>query len=158
MYRISAKNIASRVHVSRGGARLRRLPTLVLRTGQAIKLAPGRDVVITSEAFQENLLLLQSYEEIIDVHEHPGGALVSLHAAPAPEPAPEPAPVHEPVVEPAPVVNEPVVELPIEPVDEPVVIEEPVEESVVTEDPIEEPVAVEEPPKKKGRRKKKESS
>ena len=152
MYRISAKNIASRVHVSRGGARLRRLPTLVLRTGQAIKLAPGRDVVITPEAFQENLLLLQSYEEIIDVHEHPGGALVSLHAARAPEPAPEPAPIHEPVVEPAPVVNEPVVELPMEPAEEPVVTEEPAEEPVVTEEPVEEP------PKKKGRRKKKESS
>ena len=157
MYQINAKSIAGRVAVSRAGARLRRLPTIVLGTGQAIKIAPGRHVKITEAALQANIGVLRMFADVIDIIHVESGALMnhllsSETSAPAPNLPPEPAPVEEPEV-----VEEVAPEPPEEPAPEPEVVEEPAPvepEPEVVEEPAPEPVE-EKPKKKRGRRKKK---
>lgn len=84
MYRISTKSITSRVAVSRGGARLRRLPHVVLATGQSIKIAPGRAVQVTEPVFHANLVLLREFAELIDViHVATGDAINVLESTSA---------------------------------------------------------------------------
>lgn len=175
MYRISTKSITSRVAVSRGGARLRRLPHVVLATGQSIKIAPGRSVQVTEPVFRANLVLLREFAELIDViHVATGDTVNVLEGtstvqvavsteveAPVEEiVAVEPEIAPEVVEDQPPVEEEPVIieELP-EPTpeieEEPVEAEQPVEEPEELEEPEEQVEAVEEPaPKKRGRKKK----
>lgn len=174
MYRISTKSITSRVAVSRGGARLRRLPHVVLATGQSIKIAPGRSVQVTEPVFRANLVLLREFAELIDViHVATGDPVNVLEGtatahvvvsteveAPAEEiAAVEPEPVPEvvedqPLVEEEPVVIEELPEPEPEIEEEQVEVEQPVEEPEEIEEPEQQVEAVEEPAPKRGRKKK----
>lgn len=133
MYEIKAKLIASRVQVSRAGARARRLPSIVLGTGAVLRIAPGRSVQITPEVYESNKSLLETFENVIEVRDlRPKEDI----APPQPVP-PEPEEV-APIVE--------------EPPKEESVVEESKEEVVIEE---EQPKAEEEKPKPKRRRRKK---
>ena len=168
MYRISTKSITSRVAVSRAGARLRRLPHVVLATGQSIKIAPGRSVQVTEPVLRANLALLREFAELIDVtNVTTGEAFNVLDRAPSVQvsvstPVPEPAEIV--AVEPpeAPEVVEEVAAVE----DEPAAVEEVPEPAQETPEEVaqeaeeiasapEEAEVVEEPaPKRRGRRKK----
>lgn len=137
MYEIKAKLIASRVNVSRAGARARRLPSIVLGTGAVLRIAPGRSVKITPAVYESNKTLLDTFSEVIEVIDlRPKEDVVPPQPVP-----PEPVEV-EPTVEPEPTLPEPEV---VEPVQE-----------LAEETPAIEPVIEEEPkPKKRRSRKKK---
>ena len=102
MYEIKAKLIADRINISRGGARARRLPSIVLATGAVLRIAPGRSVRVTEKVYEANKALLDSFKGMIDVIDH------------------------REITPPAPVPPEPVEEVKPEPVEE--VKPEPVEE------------------------------
>ena len=128
MYKITAKKIANRVAISRGGSRIRRLPTLQVAGGACIKIAPGRSVVVTEEIYKANEKLLEELSSVITVVSLRKEVSVDTEAETLP---PEPAP-------PEPVVEE-------EPKSEPLPEPEPEKE--------EDPVVVEEEPKPKPKRK-----
>ena len=67
MYEIKAKLIADRINISRGGARARRLPSIVLATGAVLRIAPGRSVRVTEQVYEANKALLDSFAGMIDV-------------------------------------------------------------------------------------------
>ena len=70
MYEIKAKLIANRINISRGGARARRLPSIVLATGDVLRIAPGRSVKVTEQVYQANKALIDSFADMIDVIDH----------------------------------------------------------------------------------------
>ena len=67
MFLITAKNIRSRVLVSRSGARRRRLPQICLARGAVIKIAPGRSVTISLDDILSNMENLKDYENEITI-------------------------------------------------------------------------------------------
>tara|TARA_Y100000592_G_C5480603_1_gene325211 strand:- start:6600 stop:7010 length:411 start_codon:yes stop_codon:yes gene_type:complete len=119
MYKITAKKIANRVAISRGGSRIRRLPTLQVAGGACIKIAPGRSVVVTDAIYESNKQLLEELSSVLVV--------TSLREEVAPDPVAETIP-------PQPAPPEPIAE---EPLPEPKEQEEPetVEEETVKEEP-----------------------
>ena len=95
MYKITAKKIANRVAISRGGSRIRRLPTLQVAGGACIKIAPGRSVVVTDAIYESNKQLLEELSSVLVV--------TSLREEVTPDPVaetipPQPAPP-EPIAE-----------------------------------------------------------
>ena len=110
MYEIKAKLIADRINISRGGARARRLPSIVLATGAVLRIAPGRSVRVTEKVYEANKALLDSFKGMIDVIDH---REITPPAPVPPEPVEEVKP--EPVEE---VKPEPVEEVKPEPVEE----------------------------------------
>lgn len=67
MYEIKAKLIANRINISRGGSRARRLPSIVLATGDVLRIAPGRSVRVTEQVYSDNKQLLEQFSDMIDV-------------------------------------------------------------------------------------------
>ena len=144
MYEIKAKLIADRINISRGGARARRLPSIVLATGDVLRIAPGRSVRVTEQVYEANKALLDSFEGMIDVIDH---RKITPPAPIPPEPAEEEKPKRrrsKPKPKPAP---EP------EPVSEPETIPAPEPEPVITPDP--EPAEEEKPKRTRRSRRKK---
>jgi outer membrane biosynthesis protein TonB len=129
MYEIKAKLIADRINISRGGARARRLPSIVLATGAVLRIAPGRSVRVTEQVYEANRALLDSFAGVIDIIDHreitppapippePTEEEKPKRRRSKPKPAPEPEPVSEPETIPAPE-PEPVITPDPEPVEE----------------------------------------
>ena len=68
MYTITATRSVSRVQAARAGHRgLRRNPCIVMRDGSTIRLAPGKSVTISEDAYQFNRKLLDEYSNCITV-------------------------------------------------------------------------------------------
>ncbi len=156
MFRIKAKLIADRVNVARAGSRARRQPTIVLGTGAVIKLAPGRSVDITPQAYKANKTLLDQFSDMITVTSLSGEPFVPPSKL-APPPKVDPSIINDPATKIvliekaedfAPVEEEPKAEV-VE--DSAPIEEEPKAEVVEDSAPIEE----EPKPKKRRRRKKK---
>ena len=124
MYEIKAKLIADRINISRGGARARRLPSIVLATGAVLRIAPGRSVRVTEQVYEANKALLDSFAGMIDVIDR---RAITPPAPIPPEPVEEEKPKRrrsKPKLEPEP-----------EPVPEPEAIPAPEPESVEEEKP-----------------------
>lgn len=124
MYEIKAKLIADRINISRGGARARRLPSIVLATGAVLRIAPGRSVRVTEQVYEANKALLDSFAGMIDVIDRRD---ITPPAPIPPEPVEEEKPKRrrsKPKLEPEP-----------EPVPEPEAIPAPEPESVEEEKP-----------------------
>ena len=67
MYSITATRSIARISAARAGSRRRRNPLLVMRDGSAIKLAPGRTVTISDEAYLYNLNLINEFSDCLVV-------------------------------------------------------------------------------------------
>ena len=107
MYLLQANTARERINLSRGGIRLRRLPSISI--GEAvIKIHPGRQVTITDETYEANRTLLETFKDSLKV------TRLNQTEAPTEPPVPEPAPKPEP---------EPIPPAPVEP-------EEPTEEDL----------------------------
>ena len=67
MYRITASLARARISATRAGRRMRRNPLLVMKDGSTIKLAPGKSVTISEEAFVYNQNLINEYSDCLRV-------------------------------------------------------------------------------------------
>lgn len=159
MFRITAKSTSSRVAVSRAGARLRRLPMIILKTGQVIKLAPGQSVDITPSTFVRNIALLQKYADVVTVRDMETGEDKNWENLAQPqlqmtEVAVRQIDIAKGTLPERDVVDEPA---PVEDisVDETAPVEEVVEEAPAPAEPEPAPVEEEPAPKKKSTRRKK---
>ena len=148
MFKIIANQISARVAVSRTGVRSRRLPVIQMRDGTAIKISPGRSVVVSKEVLEANRSALSEMRDKIVILDLKTNKVVLPHdfivAETIPPQEVPPEPVEEPPTVP-----------PIE-IDEVVEVkEEPAEEVPEEKPPVEEEPKPVKKPKRRSRAKKK---
>ena len=135
MFRITGKRVSTRIAKARGGARVRRLPSIVLGNGAVIKIHPNRSVLVSARDIRANANRISGFTgmvvisettapfnivsllDIMNVEGVKTEPIVEEKVEPPTEPPPvvEPEPIiePEPVVEPEPIIEpEPVVEEP----------------------------------------------
>ena len=163
MFRITGKRVSTRISKARGGARVRRLPSIILGDGAVIKIHPNRSVLVSDRDLRANANRISEFVDMIIISRPtPPFSNVSLYDIlnGTDEPAQnvtdrDEAPTEPPSpIEPEPVVEERVEE-PTQPppaVEPEPIVEEPEPEPIV-EEPEPEPVAEKPAPAPKKRRK-----
>ena len=125
MFRITGKRVSTRISKARGGARVRRLPSIILGDGAVIKVHPNRSVLVSEKDLRANANRISEFVDMIIISEptapfnnvslydilngtdEPVEVVADLNeAATEPPPAIEPEPVVE-EPEPEPVVEKP---------------------------------------------------
>jgi hypothetical protein len=67
MYVVKAIKSAARMGIARTGVRRRRNPVIVMSDGSAIKITPGRSIVITDDVYKANKNLLKEYADRLSI-------------------------------------------------------------------------------------------
>ena len=69
MFRITGKRVSTRISKARGGARVRRLPSIVLGDGAVIKVHPNRSVLISERDLRANANRISEFIDMIVISE-----------------------------------------------------------------------------------------
>ena len=150
MFRITGKRVSTRISKARGGARVRRLPSIILGDGAVIKVHPNRSVLVSKKDLRANANRISEFIDMIIISE-PTAPFnnVSLYDIlnGADEPVKIAADLNETPTEPPPAIEpEPIVEERVEEPTQPPLAIEPEPE------PEPEPVVEKPAPKKRRKR------
>ena len=140
MFRITGKRVSTRISKARGGARVRRLPSIVLGDGAVIKVHPNRSVLISERDLRANANRISEFIDMVVISEPTAPFntvslldVVNGDAEPTVEERAELPTEPPPAIEPEPVIEERV-ELPTEPppaIEPEPIVEEPEPHSIL---------------------------